>query len=87
MPYTIELTPRAEKDFLLLDKPVAQHAANRIDWLSQNAETIIHIPLKGQFKDVFKLRIGDWRTLYSLNRESQIITIYAVRHRSEICKT
>ena len=86
MPYKIELTPQADKDFLSLDKSVAQHIANRLDWLSRNAESIIHIPLKGPFKGAFKLRAGDWRTVYSVDREMQLITVYAVRHRSEVYK-
>jgi mRNA interferase RelE/StbE len=65
---------------------VAQDIANKIARLSQNAETITHIPLQGAFKNKFKLRIGDWRAMYSIDRESGAITIYSVKHRSEIYK-
>ena len=86
MAYTVELTPLAEKDFLCLDKSVAQNIANKINWLSQNVESIIPAPLKGAFKNKYKLRIGDWRVIYSLEQSARIITIYAIRHRSEVYK-
>jgi mRNA interferase RelE/StbE len=86
MAYKVELTPQAEKDFLSLDKSVAQNIANKMDWFSQNMGSIIPAPLKGVFKGKYKLRIGDWRAIYSLEHTSRVITIYAIRHRSEIYK-
>lgn len=86
MPYKIEFTPHAEEDLARLDKTIAQHIANKIDWLSQSIESIIPTVLKGNFKGKYKLRLGDWRVIYSLEHSSQIITIYAVRHRSEVYK-
>jgi mRNA interferase RelE/StbE len=70
----------------LLDKTIAQHIANKIDWLSQSIESIIPAPLKGKFKGKYKLKVGDWRVIYSFEHSSQIITIYAVRHRREVYK-
>lgn len=84
MPYEVDLTPQARKDFLSLDKSVARHVALKIERLGQNADTIIHIPLKGFLKGKFKLRAGDWRVVYSIEHEARVITIFAVRHRSEI---
>ncbi len=86
MAYEVEFTPHAEKDISSLDKTVAQNIANKIDWLSRNIESIILFPLKGKFKGKYKLRIGDWRVVYSFESTSYVITIYAVRHRSEIYK-
>ncbi len=86
MIYSVEFTLQAEEDFARLDKTIAQHIADKINWLSQNIEFIIPAPLKGKFKSKYKLRVGDWRVIYSLNHSSLIITIYAVKHRSEVYK-
>ncbi|MDI6744700.1 MAG: type II toxin-antitoxin system RelE/ParE family toxin [Thermodesulfovibrionales bacterium] len=86
MIYSIEFTLQAERDFALLDKIIARHVVDKIDWLSKNIESIIPAPLKGKFKGKYKLRVGDWRVIYSFNHSPQIITIYAVRHRSEVYK-
>jgi mRNA interferase RelE/StbE len=86
MAYLIEVTLQAEEDISRLDKTVAQNVANKIDWLAQSIEYIIPAPLKGQFKGKYKLRVGDWRVIYSFEHSSRIITIYAVRHRREVYK-
>jgi mRNA interferase RelE/StbE len=86
MSYTVEFTPQAEEDLSRLDKTIAQNIAHKIDWLSQNLENIIPAPLKGKFKGKYKLRVGDWRVVYSFENSTRIITVYAVRHRSEVYK-
>lgn len=86
MTFTIKFTPQAEEDLARLDKTIAQHISNKIEWLSQNVENIIPAPLKGKFKGKYKLRIGDWRVIYSFEHSLKIITIYAVRHRREVYK-
>ena len=87
MSYKVEFTLQAEEDLSRLDKTIAQNIAHKIDWLSQNIENIIPAPLKGKFKGKYKLRVGDWRVVYSFENSNQIITVYAVRHRSEVYKT
>jgi mRNA interferase RelE/StbE len=86
MTYSVKFTLQAEEDLARLDKTVAQHIANKIDWLSQSMESIIPAPLKGKFKGKYKLRVGEWRVIYSFEHSTQVITIYAVRHRSEVYK-
>jgi mRNA interferase RelE/StbE len=87
MTFAIEFTLQAEEDLSRLDKTIAQYISNKIEWLSQNIENIIPAPLKGKFKGKYKLRVGDWRVVYSFEHSTQIITVYAVRHRSEVYKT
>jgi mRNA interferase RelE/StbE len=87
MSYKVEFTLQAEEDLSRLDKTIAQNIAHKIDWLSQNIDNIIPAPLRGKFKGKYKLRVGDWRVVYSFENSNQIITVYAVRHRSEVYKT
>jgi len=86
MHYTVNFTPQAVEDLSRLDKMVAQNIANKIDWLSKNVENISPAPLKGRFKDKYKLRIGGWRVIYSFNHASRTITVYVIKHRSEVYK-
>ncbi len=39
---------------------------------------------KLQGEDAFRLRVGDYRVLYTSDDHTQIITIYAIGHRSEV---
>jgi mRNA interferase RelE/StbE len=84
MPYRVEFTPGADGDLSRLDTPVAQRVLRRLDWLAENAESARHGALVGQLQGLFKIRVGDYRAVYSLDRESRRIIVQAVGHRSEI---
>ena len=61
----IEWTEGAIKDLERLDKPVARRILRRLAWLSKNFQSIVPEPLTGELKGTFKLRIGDWRAVYT----------------------
>jgi mRNA interferase RelE/StbE len=80
----IEWTEGATKDLERLDKPIARRILRRLAWLSKNFQSIVPEPLIGELKGTFKLRIGDWRAVYTV--EGKTIVIQFIRHRSEIYK-
>jgi mRNA interferase RelE/StbE len=81
----IEWTEEAVKDLESLDKPIARRVLRRLTWLSKNFQSIVPEPLTGELKGTFKLRIGDWRAVYTL--EGDVVVIQFIGHRSEIYKT
>lgn len=46
----------------------------------------VPLPLGGDFKGFFKLRIGDWRIVYEVKGIEQEIIIHAVDKRDKIYK-
>jgi len=80
----IEWTEGALKDLEKLDKPIRRRILRRITWLSKNFQSIVPEPLAGELKGTFKLRIGDWRAVYTA--EGNTIVIQFIGHRSEIYK-
>lgn len=80
----IEWTEAAIKDLEKLDRPVIQRILRRLTWFANNFEKAILEPLDGEFKGSFKLRIGDWRVVYTL--EDEAIVIQFVGHRRGIYK-
>lgn len=81
----IKWTEDAIKDLEKLDKPVAQRVIRKISWLCNNFERVSPEPLGGEFKGTYKLRIGDWRAIYTM--EGQVLIIQFIGHRKEIYKT
>jgi len=65
MTYSVEFTPQAADDLVHIDKVIAKNIANKIERLSQNIENINPAPLKGKFKGKYKLRVSDWKVVYS----------------------
>ena len=78
----IEWTEGAIKDLEGLDKPVARRILKRLAGLSKNFQSIVPEPLRGELKGTFKLRIGDWRAVYTV--EGKTIVVQFIGHRSEI---
>ena len=77
-------TEEALRDLEKLDKVIARRIIRKIDWANQNFEKIVPEALSGDFKGTYKLRIGDWRALYTLEKKTMVIQF--VGHRRNIYK-
>lgn len=84
--YQVSFTPDAEADLARLSKPIAQRVLKRLHWLAENFDLITPEPLTGQWQGVFKLRVGDYRVLYTFNKAELTIAVHFVKHRREVYK-
>jgi len=80
----IEWTEGAVKDLKRLDRQVARRILKKLDWFSKNFANVVPEPLTEEFEGTYKLRVGDWRVIYTV--ESEVIVIQSVGHRREIYK-
>ncbi len=85
--YQAEFTVDAEADLARLEKNIAQRVLKKLRWLAENFETVKHEALTGEWEGVFKLRVGDYRALYTFDPSQQRIIVHFVRHRREVYKT
>ncbi len=86
MTYQVRLMPQAAADLRRLDKPVAQRVLSRIKWLTENLESITPEMLTGDWRGLFKLRVGSYRVVYTVSREDRLIMVHHIGHRREIYK-
>lgn len=84
--YDLELMPEARDDLADLDKPIAQRVFNRLRWLAENLDSITPEPLTGDWKGLFKFRIGSYRALYTINQAERRLTVHLIKHRREVYK-
>jgi mRNA interferase RelE/StbE len=84
MSYSIEFTSEAIADIGRLDRTYQIRIARKIKWLGENFEQITSLPLTGNLSGFFKLRIGDYRVIYSINQAQQTTIIHQIGHRREI---
>ena len=80
----VEWTDDAIEDLKRLDRPIRKRILNKISWFLQHFENITPESLSADFSGSYKLRIGDWRVIYTI--ESELIVIQAIGHRKEIYK-
>lgn len=83
--FDIELRPDAGDDLRRLDKRAAQRVLDKIKWLVEHFEELAPLPLTGHLRGLYKLRAGSYRTIYSFDKTTQVITIHRIGHRKEIC--
>ena len=84
--YKITFLPDAEESFKKLDKPIQKRIAQKIDWLAENADKVIHHPLTSLLDDLrglCRMRFGDYRIIYWVYAETKHITIYDIEHRGK----
>ncbi len=84
--FKVEFLPGATEDLRKIDKTIGQRILNKIKWLSKNFPYITPQPLKGELKHMYKLRVGDWRILYTADILKKIIHIHMIGHRSDVYK-
>ena len=84
--YQIVILPKALHSLESLDKLVAKRILDKLSWLSENFDAVTPLPLKGGFSGTYKLRVGDWRVIYSFDIERRSITIHLIEHRRDIYK-
>ena len=82
--YQVIILPKALDDLSRLDKAIAVRITAKLTWLSENFEDIPPLPLSANHAGFYKLRVGDWRVIYDIDYEKQIITVHKIGHRREI---
>lgn len=83
-PYTIQYTTHALDDLDSLDRAVAKRILRKIERLAENAAIISHYALAGEWAGRFRLRVGDYRVIYTIEHDAHSILIERVGHRSTV---
>ena len=81
--YNIEISKTAFKALSKLPNKIAEKIEIALLKLEENSRPSGSKQLSG-FKDLYRLRIGDYRAIYSIEEEIVTIIILDVGHRKEI---
>lgn len=82
--YRVEFLPKAADELERLDNSIMERILSKLKWFADNSEIIVPEPLTGKLKGLFKLRVGSYRIVYSLDRDKRIIIVHLVGHRREV---
>jgi mRNA interferase RelE/StbE len=82
--FTLRFTEKAFENLKRLDKSVAERILIKLEWLATNAAIMAHAPLTGQWSGFYRLRVGDYRVIYQMDRENLVIVVEVIGHRSKI---
>jgi mRNA interferase RelE/StbE len=84
MSYRIEFDPKAIEDLKGISGKMQSQILKKINWLGLNFEQVQPKGLAENLAGFYKLRVGDYRVLYEIDGELEVIAIARVGHRSEI---
>ncbi len=85
-PYELQFSPRAKRDLGRLDKTIAKRILEKLFDLAQNAEIVDHYALTGEWKGLYRIRVGNYRVIYDLKNDKLIILIVTIGHRRNVYK-
>ena len=82
--YTVEFAESAKDDLKRLDRQTANRLLKKLDWLAEQAASYPHRALSGNWSSFYRLRVGDYRIIYSLDQGILLIIVIQVGHRREV---
>ena len=82
MKYKVQIVHAAEKEMDKLPTAIHTRISRRILSLEDNPRPRGVKKLSG--REEYRLRIGDYRVLYTVDDKDSIVTIFAVGHRREV---
>lgn len=81
--YKIHLAHRAEKQIKALPSTIQNRVIRKLKAFRQN-------PLSGDIKKLkvkqsrYRLRVGDYRIIYDIDKETVTVMVLTVRHRKDV---
>ena len=81
--YTVIFSKRADKFLESLDKQDKQRILQKVRELKTNSKNLDIKKLKSKH-DLYRIRVGNYRIIYSIEHEQIIIYIVAIGHRRDI---
>jgi len=84
--HDLRILDAAEDDLTRLDRAVVQRIISRIQWLAEHFDEIKPELLTGTLTGFFKLRAGDYRIIYKVRKDENLIVIHRIGHRREVYK-
>jgi mRNA interferase RelE/StbE len=81
--YAVELKPSARKELESLPDVVLPRVIAKIEALATEPRPSGCKKLKG-YKDLWRVRIGDWRVVYIIHDPTRLVSVTRIAHRSKV---
>jgi mRNA interferase RelE/StbE len=84
MSYQFVFEPEAIVDLDAMDATIRQRIFRKVTWLALNSEEAAPQGLSENLAGFYKLLVGDYRVMYTVNESEQLISIVRAGHRREV---
>ncbi len=79
--YEVKIKPKALKQLKRLPKDITERILNKVVFIKDTPQSFMK---KLESKDIWSLRVGEYRVLIDLFEDKKLIEIIKVGHRREI---
>ena len=83
MSYVILLERQAEKELRSLPPQILRRIDKRLLALANKPWPRGSIKLKGKESEGWRIKTGDYRILYTVDKSKKVIKVYRIKHRRE----
>ena len=80
--YRVEVRPAAARQLRKLDPDIRPRIQGAIELLAQDPRPPASRPLRG--RPGFRVRVGDWRIIYTIHDDVLLVVVIALGHRREV---
>ena len=84
--YKITFTDQASKSLLKMPRNTAQLIREKLNQVAIDPFANIPYAKKLQGRSGYRLRIGDWRVIYEINKDEVVIIVLKIAPRDEVYK-
>ena len=81
--YAVEVKPPARKELEALPDSVLSRVVRKLESLAETPRPAGCKKLKG-YKNQWRIRVGDWRVLYIIDDDAQLVSVTRIAHRREV---
>ena len=82
--YRVTYLPAVLKDLRAAELSIAQRLLDKTKWLASNALNLRHDAMHPDLPGLIQYAVGDWRILYSMDREEHVVAIHRICTRREL---
>jgi mRNA interferase RelE/StbE len=80
--WRVEFRPSALAELLALDRPIQTRVLRSLARLADDPRNAANVKaMKGSYQ--YRLRVGDWRVVYTLDDDVLLVMVVRVAHRRE----
>lgn len=83
MTYEIEIKPRAQKQLKKLPQEIKERILKKVVFIRDIPQSFMK---KLESKDIWSLRVGDYRVLIDIFEDKKLMEVVKVGHRKEVYK-
>lgn len=79
--FRLTFQPAVAEDLAAVESLMAQRLFDKTKWIASNIGNLRHEPLAEDLPGLHKYAVGDWRIVYAIDRDDQLVDIHAIVNR------